>query len=262
MSTDLGAEVDLADVLARAEAIDNPAWDYIKDLPHDTLMSFGRAGFVPMAYTIDEDAPEGKQFISHRDRITSRYCWAIPSPESLAFIVGILNGRSVVEIGAGSGYWAWMLSQLGVDVNAYDMAPIGHKDSWFSMQRIMQRGVRDVSPLQEFHPVIKATHKAIARPENEGRVLFMCWPTMDSWAYEAARAFTGDTIIYIGEGPGGCTADSDFFALTDEGCGCWSDENCNHGKTDARFEVIATGPLVQWGGLHDNVTVYQRKVQT
>jgi hypothetical protein len=35
----------------------------------------------------------------------------IPSPEALARIITVLDGRPMVEIGAGNGYWAWLLNQ-------------------------------------------------------------------------------------------------------------------------------------------------------
>lgn len=255
---------DLEQLIALAEKIENPVWDYVKDLPNDDLLGYGSVGFTPINYSVDDNPNGTTKFTSHRDRIVTRYAWAIPSPESLAFMVGILDGRSVVEIGAGSGYWAWMLSQMGVDVNAYDRAPIGYPSSWFNMEKLelRLRNQEDVdkTPLLEFHPVLPGEEKEVLKQENQGRVLFLCWPTMDSWAYETARLFEGDTIIHIGEGPGGCTGDSKLFKFLDEGCGCWSGD-CECKDIQPEFEAIATGPLVQWAGLHDYITVYQRKTR-
>jgi hypothetical protein len=256
----------VAVAVAEAAAIENPAWEIIQKVPHDNLMGglmgYGRKTFTPAFYSLDKEVEGAERYIAHRDLITSRYAWAIPAPDSLAFIVSILDGRSVVEIGAGTGYWAWLLSQLGVDVNAYDPAPVGHKKSWFNEERLAKLGGDTSIELVEFHPVAKAGPRAVRLKENRDRVLFVSWPTMDSWAAETVRLFEGDTIIYIGEGPGGCTADSEFFSLVGEGCGCWSDDDCGHSKADALFERIATGPLTQWSGLHDRLEVYLRKAQS
>ncbi|PNW76347.1 hypothetical protein CHLRE_12g552827v5 [Chlamydomonas reinhardtii] len=45
--------------------------------------------------------------------------WAIPSAEALEVIAQQSGGR-VVEVGAGTGYWAWLLARRGVDVVAVD----------------------------------------------------------------------------------------------------------------------------------------------
>lgn len=248
----------LNDLLVQADTIENPAWEYIQTVPHDDLMTFGRGvRFTPQNFSHSELMRAGK-FINYRDRITTRYTWAIPAPDSLAFIVAILDGRPVVEIGAGSGYWAWMLSQLGVKVAAWDLHPIGVEGTWFSEEFMLKRNVPTDGPLTPYHPV-NVGGPEVLKGDYADHVLFLCWPTMDPWAAEAVRNFEGDTIIYIGEDPGGCTADSDFFALVGEGCGCWGDDECDHKASDAIFERSATGPLTQWGGLHDTLQVFERK---
>ena len=45
--------------------------------------------------------------------------WAVPSAEALEVIAQVSGGR-VVEVGAGTGYWAWLLTRRGVDVVAVD----------------------------------------------------------------------------------------------------------------------------------------------
>jgi hypothetical protein len=75
-----------------------------------------------------------------------------------------------------------------------------------------------------------------------------------SWAYMnplAARIWKnmkpGQYMLYIGEGRGGCTADDEFFQLTD-GKQIQDDEDFN--KIDDAF--------VQFYGLHDRPELYQK----
>lgn len=55
-----------------------------------------------------------------RNALTKRYAWSIPTPHDLTWLAAQLDGQAVVEVGAGTGYWAWQLQQTGVDVAAYD----------------------------------------------------------------------------------------------------------------------------------------------
>lgn len=242
-----------------ATKIENPAWEYVLTVPHDDMFGYQRSGFTPAAYNLKGDRKDGG-YRFFRDHVTALYTWAIPSPESIAFIVATLDGRPVVEIGAGSGYWAWLLAQSGVDVNAYDIAPIGHPKSWFTNEKVDARlGVNHDREIKEFYPVYPGGPEML-QAENPNRVLLLVWPTMDNWAAEALRQFRGDTVIYVGEGSGGCTADSDFFTLVGDECCCWGDEDekCPHADTEPLFERVEYGPLTQWSGLHDNLVVYRR----
>jgi len=59
-------------------------------------------------------------------------------------------------------------------------------------------------------------------------------------ASDTLRQFRGDTLIYIGEGEGGCTADDMFFDRLDE------------------WKHIETIDIPQWDGIYDRLSVYQR----
>jgi hypothetical protein len=65
---------------------------------------------------------------------------------------------------------------------------------------------------------------------------------MSDMAYKALKAYTGNKLVYIGENGGGCTADDAFFALLEE-----------------KWEEIDEHQPVQWSGIHDWITVYERR---
>ncbi len=60
-------------------------------------------------------------------------------------------------------------------------------------------------------------------------------------AHEALRQFPGDRLIYIGETEGDCCAGDAFF-----------------GRLARGWQVVTEHRPVQWWGIHDWITVYQR----
>ncbi|MGY1869840.1 hypothetical protein ACW9HK_32600 [Nocardia gipuzkoensis] len=134
------------------------------------------------------------------------YAYAIPSPETLDWVAAFSEGRTVVELGAGRGYWARLLADGDIDVRAFDSEPPdkvanasfptanGQLDAWYP-----------VGGLDEFDAEL-----------NGDSVLFLCWPPgwgdpMASKALELFEARGGERLIYVGEPKGGKTGDDAFF---------------------------------------------------
>jgi len=160
-----------------------------------------------------------------RDELVRKYAWAVPSPEAIAAIAAL---SPIIEIGAGTGYWAKLIQDAGADIVAYDYAPpLGgenayrHKQQWFDVQ---SGGTNSV----EAHP---------------DRTLFLCWPPYsDPMAEDALAGYEGRTVVYIGEGHGGCNATDAFFDALD------ADWTC-----DCTLEIP------QWDGIRDYLTIWRRK---
>eukprot|EP00976_Prorocentrum_cordatum_P091331 1188484-Prorocentrum_minimum.AAC.2 len=55
------------------------------------------------------------------------YSWGVPSTEALEEVAHH-SANGVVEMGAGTGYWAWLLRNMGVAVSAYDIHPTNGLD--------------------------------------------------------------------------------------------------------------------------------------
>ena len=51
------------------------------------------------------------------------YSWGIPADEALTVIENV-SPAGIVEVGAGTGYWAMLLKKRGVDIVAYDRTPV------------------------------------------------------------------------------------------------------------------------------------------
>ena len=122
---------------------------------------------------------------SKRDWPCRFYAYATPNKEALAEICQL---GSVVEVGAGTGYWSHLLRKRGCNVVAYDKhAGESAEDNAYH---------RKAPP---FIPDIK-----IGNPEdlaNHTRsVLFLCYPPPDSnMAEMCLQYYKGSTVAYVGE---------------------------------------------------------------
>lgn len=91
----------------------------------------------------------------------------------------------IVDVGAGNGYVARRLAQLGADVVAIEP--------------------RDDATNPVF-PTYRANHTVLGHPKLHGRTVLMVWPTNDapengghSWAPSAIDLSTARTLIYVGD---------------------------------------------------------------
>lgn len=219
--------------------VENPYWDDVKVLP-DSRLSFNGTWM-----------PDGIGFEFHtcrrtgdptREELVHQYAWAITDPASVAFVAEHAGPGGIWEIAAGSGYWAWQLHQRGIKVTAYDEAPPDREENHWCQTRGDDGEYRR---RPTFHPVLQGGADAAAYAVD-GQALFLCWPPYSTpVAAEALRHYPGDTVIYIGEMDGGCCADEDFFSALAAG---W-DEAADHEP-------------VQFGGIHDYITVHRRRAES
>jgi hypothetical protein len=118
-----------------------------------------------------------------RQRMVARYAWAVPTNEAIELL---LRHAPLVEMGAGTGYWAWLVRQAGGDILAFDRyPPPDPRNRWHAGERqwteVMPGGPR----LLHRHP---------------GRTLFLCWPPEDEpMAAQCLDAYDGDTLVFAGE---------------------------------------------------------------
>ncbi|MDO8391546.1 MAG: hypothetical protein Q7V57_13785 [Actinomycetota bacterium] len=187
------------------------------------------------------------------EALTARYAFAIPTDRALAAIQRY-SASGVVEIGAGTGYWASLVRALGVPIDAYDPAPPMSADNkWFHSSAAWF----EVQPADE---TVVAQHG--------DRTLLLVWPTRDqTWPADALEQFLaagGRTVIHVGEGPGGRTGDARYHALLGGYVHCVA---CTYGAhdlacvcgTQARWQQVDRVSLPHWPGHHDDLFVYSRR---
>lgn len=168
-----------------------------------------------------------QDFFQKRLYLPQQYAWAIPTSEALD---EIKRHQPIVEVGAGTGYWASLLRKMGVDIVAYDIVPVPAKDNAWHFRAN-----------KSWSEVLAGDEEIAAKyPE---RSLFICWPPGDdAFAFKSLSKYKGKTVIYIGEDIGGCNGNEDFFNLL-------------------RKEWVLKRTIVipQWPSIFDRMYVYERK---
>ena len=155
-------------------SIQNPYLDECRKLP--------RCDRLP--WEGDDTFPLHNSWVDCRRPLVKRFAWAIPNDEAIAKIV---EYSPIIEIGAGTGYWAKLVADAGGDIVAFDADPAGidSKNRWHSDKHL-------------YSPVWHGGPEKIA--EHPGRTLFLCWPPYDDpFVKECLDQYRGDTLIYVGE---------------------------------------------------------------
>lgn len=172
--------------------------------------------------------------------LQAAYAYAVPAPETLSWVVDVCEGRPILEIGAGRGYWAHLLAERGLGVTAVDREPPDERQNlWFpgtSGQRATWYPIGDLGELAE-----------LTAADWADSVLLLIWPpgwenSMASEALASYRRAGGDRVIYIGEPSGGKTGDKAFFTAL-----------------DAQWQLAeADSNFVSWWNLGDSANCYHR----
>lgn len=205
--------------------IDNPFWEAIKDcVEPDSFQGNPVVG----EFRLDRSVQESMARTPNRQLLVRRYCWTIPDPDTVAFVASHSRG-GLVDPMAGTGYWAYLLAQVDVDVVCYDLNPGAElvTNGWHDKDLYAEVGAKDSAEAVAMHP---------------DRTLFLSWPPhgQDVGA-RTLTAYNGNRVIYVGDGRDGATGDAQLHSILDTD---WT-------------EVESRQP-VQWWGQHDKVTVYER----
>jgi hypothetical protein len=171
--------------------------------------------------------PGAASIWAERAACVRRYAFGVPTRAALE---AIARYAPIIELGAGTGYWAYLLRRRGVDCAVYDLFPPDraaenpNRFLPFTWTRVEQGGIDRLAG-------------------EDHRSLFLCWPSLaDPFAADALEAYAGQTLVYVGEGVGGHTADETFFV-------CLARE----------WQEIESIALPNWPGTSDRLVVYRRR---
>jgi hypothetical protein len=159
-----------------------------------------------------------------RSEHIARFGFAVLTQQTVDAIV---KHAPLLEIGCGSGYWSYELRKAGVDVVATDP------------------GIGKYYDMSGWKPFIdiELIDGVTAVRKYPNRALLIVWPDYDTpWSFETLQTFEGTTVIYVGEGNGGCTANDEFHELL-----------------STHYEQHEEIAIPQFWGLHDRLEVYKRK---
>ena len=159
-----------------------------------------------------------------RVKLIRQFSFAVPTPEAIA---AIARFSPLVELGAGSGYWAHLLQRQSAECRPYDLK-VGHDTD-------LALGPWD----RMWTPVRKAGPRVLRR--YPCHTLLLCWPSISTtMASEAVKHYRGPRIIHIGAP--GLTGDDEFY-----------------GELEAAFTKVAEIPIPQWEGTDDMIEIWERR---
>lgn len=161
-----------------------------------------------------------------------KYSWAIPNEEALRTICEF---SMIVEMGAGTGYWAKLLQNRGCHIACFDECPPGGS------------GVTTKAPIiNVWHPGPGCfTSVAGGDPSfldwYSASTLFLCWPpSANGMALECLKYWEGEFLIYVGNP--NLTANKKFF-----------------NKLEKDFVLAHTVQIPNWVGIEDQMSVWRKK---
>ncbi len=159
---------------------------------------------------------------SKRQDLVKKYSFAIPDEFALQKLV---EYSPIVEIGAGLGYWANLVNKMGGKVLCYD-------DNSWELNKL-HKTYSEINPIQKLN-----------KDDFFVSSLFLCWPPMEEMSETYLKMYMengGQTVIYVGEGYGGCTANDEFFEIIEN-----------------NFKPILRHRIPQWEGIHDEFCIFTR----
>jgi hypothetical protein len=164
---------------------------------------------------------------ARRREVASRYAWAVPNEAALGLIG---DHGPILEVGAGTGYWAALLRARGVEVRATDAAPPDRSDNAYHHTDRAWSRVERMS--------------AVRAVRTYRGTLLMCWPPPedDAAGYAALRAYRGEVLLYVGGNVNGPTGTV-----------------CLHRELELNWTVTDEVALPSWPGIPDRLTVWRRK---
>jgi hypothetical protein len=124
------------------------------------------------------------EFESTRMDLAQRYSYVFPDSQLLKALRDL---GPLVEMGAGTGYWASKLREAGADILAFDQAP----SDGDTPNRYHKRTPTWTEVLHGDHTVLTS---------HSDRALFLCWPPLYSSLGDCLFFYKGNTVACIGDG--------------------------------------------------------------
>jgi hypothetical protein len=130
------------------------------------------------------EAANGDQPEIELPQLAQRFSYVAPDERALSALADL---GPLVEMGAGTGYWAYRLREIGVDIVAFDVAPPdgARPNRYHSM-----------SPT--WTEVIAGDQTVLA--DHPDRALMLCWPPLFSSLGECLTHYAGNIVALIGDG--------------------------------------------------------------
>lgn len=156
-------------------------------------------------------------------------------------LVEYLGKSRCLEVMAGRGWLSYALQQKGIDIIATD------NYSWHKMKEFAKWN-QTVMEVENVDAV-----EAVRKYGKDIDYVLIMWAYMDNTAYQTIKELykvnPRAKVIVCGEGPGGCTADDEFFNHFEE----------LEGPDGELFYKNVAKHYERWWGLRDQLTIGRYK---
>ena len=174
--------------------------------------------YLELTRTLLNSSIDAESLEHSRKKLIWAYSWAIPSNE---IIFEIAQYSPLLELGAGTGYWGWLLRQAGAQINCWDVNP-GAGPHWTEVEFGTPEMMNELPDLSE-------------------RTLLLIWPPLEeSLAENSLKEFTGSRVISVGEWRG--RTGSQTF----------------HDELEKKFRLEKELLIPRWPGFSDSVRIYTK----
>jgi hypothetical protein len=149
----------------------------------------------------------GESF-QYRFNYIQQYGFVFVSWDWIEPLVQWIGSKKCLEVMSGKGTLSYALRKKGVDVIATDDFSWAKKEE-FSSWKTTYTEIENIDAVE-----------AVNKYGKDIDILIMSWPYMDNTAYIIIKKLNeinpNALVVYIGEGYGGCTANSNFFDCFEE----------------------------------------------
>eukprot|EP01059_Diplonema_ambulator_P032066 TRINITY_DN6101_c0_g1_i4.p1 TRINITY_DN6101_c0_g1~~TRINITY_DN6101_c0_g1_i4.p1 ORF type:complete len:772 (+),score=222.75 TRINITY_DN6101_c0_g1_i4:3094-5409(+) len=175
-----------------------------------------------------------------------QYSWSIPNTPALTELA---NHAPLLEVGGGTGYWASLLTERGVDIMCYDCS-----DEWTQEYNEGESG--DACGVHHRYGDVKKGGPEVVAGTD--RTLVLMWPDFmgkGTFGLECLKHYTGSTLVLVGE-----WQDSTFgvYTPTLQPTGQSFSAAFQH-HVDQHYEQVKRVALPNWPLYKDVVTVFKRR---
>eukprot|EP01062_Namystynia_karyoxenos_P040606 TRINITY_DN29596_c0_g1_i1.p1 TRINITY_DN29596_c0_g1~~TRINITY_DN29596_c0_g1_i1.p1 ORF type:complete len:881 (+),score=262.12 TRINITY_DN29596_c0_g1_i1:68-2710(+) len=184
-------------------------------------------------------------------QLRREWAWSVPTEAALGELA---RQAPLLEVGAGSGYWATILRGRGVDVVALDSS-----EDWRpALNPLPGEGARaECRPRSD---VVQRGGPEAVGEHGAGRALVLMWPDFSghgTFAAECLRRYEGSTLVLVGEWRG-CTLGQYAAELPPTGQSFAPGVQL---AVEQGFELVTTIALPRWPLHADVLSVWHRREQ-
>jgi hypothetical protein len=202
------------------------------------------------AQLLETDGLEHEAMKLMQDEIPTlqqQYAFAVPTRRALSAIAA--HGP-LLEVGAGTGYWASLLSEMGVDIVAFNSTAWTPRFNW---DKTAAEAV--ISDCQYMQMKVAGPEAALS---SKGRALVLMWPDWGGagiFGLEALEMFEGKTLICVGEWAGH-TLGAFHPSMRPTGQSFSAEFQK---QVEAQFDLLEKTYLPSWPLNGDVVQIFQRR---